>query len=87
MKRFSFSKIMLILGLIFLYIPLIILVVFSFSNSEIINLWGGFSFDWYYEVIHDEDIINSTFTILKIATITSAIATILGTIIAYAMTR
>lgn len=87
MKRFSFSKIMLILGLIFLYIPLIILVVFSFSNSEIINLWGGFTFDWYHEVIHDEGIINATFTSLKIATITSAIATILGTIIAYAMTR
>ncbi|MDE4961716.1 putrescine ABC transporter permease PotI, partial [Francisella tularensis subsp. holarctica] len=76
---------MLILGLIFLYITLIIIVVFSFSNYEIINLWCGFTFDWYYEVIHDEYIINSTFTRLKIATINSAIATILGTIIAYAI--
>lgn len=87
MKKFSFSSIMLVFGLIFLYIPLVILVVFSFSDSQIINLWGGFTFDWYHEVINDEDIINATFTSLKIATITSIIATILGTIVAYAMTR
>lgn len=87
MKKFTFSNIMLIFGLVFLYIPLIILIVFSFSNSEIINLWGGFTFNWYHEVINDEDIINATFTSLKIAMITSVVATILGTIVAYAMTR
>ncbi|ASG67586.1 putrescine ABC transporter permease PotI [Francisella halioticida] len=87
MKKFTFSNIMLILGLIFLYIPLVILVIFSFSNSQIINLWGGFTFNWYHEVIHDEDIINATFTSLKIAIITSIVSTLLGTIVAYAMTR
>jgi putrescine transport system permease protein len=87
MKKLSFSNIMLILGLIFLYIPLVILIVFSFSNSEIINLWGGFTFNWYHEVINDEDIINATFTSLKIASITAIFSTILGTIVAYAITR
>jgi putrescine transport system permease protein len=78
---------MLILGLIFLYIPLVILVVFSFSDSEIINLWGGFTFDWYREAVNDTDIINATITSLKIASITAIISTILGTIVAYAITR
>lgn len=87
MKKLSFSNIMLILGLIFLYIPLVILIVFSFSNSEIINLWGGCTFNWYREVINDEDIINATFTSLKIASITAIFSTILGTIVAYAITR
>ncbi len=87
MKKLSFSNIMLVLGLIFLYIPLVILVVFSFSDSEIINLWGGFTFDWYREAINDTDIINATITSLKIASITAIISTILGTIVAYAITR
>ena len=87
MKRITFSNIMLILGLVFLYIPLFILVLFSFSNSEIINLWGGFTFSWYHELIHDEDIISAAFTSLKIASIASILSTILGTIVAYAMTR
>jgi len=87
MKKLSFSNIMLILGLIFLYIPLVILVVFSFSDSEIINLWGGFTFDWYREAVNDTDIINATITSLKIASITAIISTILGTIVAYAITR
>jgi putrescine transport system permease protein len=87
MKKLSFSYIMLIIGLIFLYIPLVILVVFSFSNSEIINLWGGFTFNWYHEVIHDDDIINATITSFKIAFITAIFSTILGTIVAYAITR
>ncbi|AXA34105.1 ABC transporter permease [Francisella adeliensis] len=87
MKKFSFSNIMLMLGLVFLYIPLVILVLFSFSDSEIINLWGGFTFNWYHEAIHDTDIINATITSLKIATITAVISTFLGTIVAYAITR
>ena len=87
MKKLSFSNIMLVLGLIFLYIPLVILVVFSFSDSEIINLWGGFTFNWYHEAVNDTDIINATITSLKIASITAIISIILGTIVAYAITR
>ena len=87
MKKFTFSNIMLILGIIFLYIPLFILVIFSFSDSEIINLWGGFTLDWYKEIAEDTDIINATLVSLKIALLASIISTILGTIVAYAVTR
>ncbi|MBK2124894.1 ABC transporter permease [Fangia hongkongensis] len=87
MRLFPFSKIMLILGLIFLYIPLVVLILFSFSNSEIINLWGGFTLDWYKELFQDSDIINAALVSLQVAVVASLAATILGTIIAYSITR
>ncbi|APC97894.1 ABC transporter permease [Francisella frigiditurris] len=87
MKKLNFSNIVLILGIIFLYVPLIILVVFSFSDSAIINLWGGFTLDWYRELADDLDIINAALVSLKIAILASIISTILGTIVAYAITR
>jgi putrescine transport system permease protein len=87
MKKFTFSNVVLFLGIIFLYIPLFILVIFSFSDSEIINLWGGFTLDWYSELADDSDIINATLVSLKIAVLASIISTILGTIVAYAVTR
>jgi len=83
----KFSNTVLILGIIFLYIPLIILVIFSFSDSEIINTWGGFTTSWYSELFQDADIVNSAMTSLKVATITAISSGVLGTMIAYAITR
>ena len=87
MKKLTFSNIVLILGIIFLYIPLVILIAFSFSDSQIINLWGGFTFKWYHQLINDPDIISAAFVSLKIAFLASIISTVLGTIVAYAVTR
>ncbi|WP_119344467.1 ABC transporter permease [Facilibium subflavum] len=87
MRLFPFSKTMLILGLIFLYTPLFVLILFSFSDSQIINLWGGFTLKWYYELIQDSDIINAALISLQVALTASLCATILGTIVAYIMTR
>ncbi len=84
---FSYSKVMLILGLIFLYIPLVILILFSFSSSQIINLWGGFTLDWYRELFQDSDIISAALISLQVALIASLCATVLGTMVAYIMTR
>ena len=78
---------MLIFGLIFLYLPLFILVLFSFSDSQIINLWGGFTLNWYRELLKDSDIINAAIVSLQVAITASFCATILGTIIAYIITR
>ena len=90
MKPFSgisFSKLMLILGLVFLYIPLFILILFSFSNSQIINLWGGFTLDWYRKLFADREIIGAAIVSVKVAVTASFSATILGTMIAYIITR
>ena len=87
MPLFSYSKILLICGLVFLYIPLVILIIFSFSNSQIINLWGHFTLDWYKKIFQDNDIISAALISLQIALIASLCATVLGTIVAYIMTR
>ncbi|MFZ9036047.1 MAG: ABC transporter permease [Francisellaceae bacterium] len=85
-RRLTYSNIILIIGLIFLYIPLFILILFSFSASPIINLWGGFTVDWYRALWQDSDIISAAIISLKVAISASFCATVLGTIIAYTMT-
>lgn len=87
MNKHYFSNTILILGIIFLYIPLVILILFSFSDSQIINIWGGFTLDWYKELWQDSEIISAAVMSLKVAVIASLCATVLGTIVAYTMTR
>ena len=43
MKRFSFSKLMLVVGLLFIYLPMLILVIYSFNASKLVTVWGGWS--------------------------------------------
>ena len=87
MKIFATSKIVLLMGLFFLYIPLLVLILFSFSDSSIINIWGGFTLKWYQILLQDSDIINATLISLEVGLIASFCATILGTIVAYVITR
>jgi len=87
MKIFATSKIVLLMGLLFLYTPLLVLILFSFSDSPIINIWGGFTLKWYQILFQDSDIINATLISLEVGLIASFCATILGTIVAYVITR
>ena len=57
MTHFSrFNKISLLLGFIFLYLPIIILVIFSFNESKLVTVWGGFSTKWYGELFQNQGI-------------------------------
>ena len=51
-----FLRICLFLGLAFLYIPLLVLVVYSFNRSELVTVWGGFSTKWYARLLQDQQI-------------------------------
>lgn len=86
-KMSWFLKIMLFLGLSFLYIPLIILVVYSFNDSKLVTVWGGFSTRWYGELIQNDDILNAMWLSLKIAAASSLAAVFLGTMAGYALAR
>ena len=46
MKRFSFSSFMLVVGLLFIYLPMLILVIYSFNESKLVTVWGGWSIKW-----------------------------------------
>jgi putrescine transport system permease protein len=87
-KRLSwFIILVMVLGYIFLYGPIISLVVFSFNASKLVTVWGGFSTQWYGSLMHNDQIINAFILSLKIAIISSTVATILGTIAGYILAR
>lgn len=86
-KISPFLKIMLALGLIFLYIPLFILVIYSFNASSLVTVWGGFSTHWYGELMNNHTILNAAWLSVRIALASSFAAVILGTMAAYALAR
>jgi putrescine transport system permease protein len=85
--RLNFTNITTILGFLFLYIPIIILIVFSFNSSSIINVWQEFSFTWYKKLWQDEEVILAFFTSFKVASIAATGAVFLGTLAALALQR
>ena len=74
-------------GYVFLYLPIIILVIFSFNASRSTAQWAGFSTEWYGEMIRDEQVILSLWNSLFLAIVSTAISTVIGTLAAMAMER
>ena len=86
-KMSPFLKITLFLGLAFLYIPLVVLVVYSFNSSKLVTVWGGFSTQWYGKLLHNNQILSAAWLSLKIAVVSSLAAVALGTMAGYALSR
>ena len=82
-----FNVTSLVLGFAFLYIPMLILVIFSFNESKLVTVWGGFSTKWYGELFNDEQFLHAAWVTLKVAFFSSCAATVLGTMAAYVLTR
>lgn len=85
--RINFSTVMLVLGLLFLYLPMFVLVVYSFNASKLVTVWAGFSTQWYGELFRDEQILSAVWTSLRIAFFAASMAVCLGTVAAFVMTR
>ena len=81
MKKF-FSKAYVAFIFLFLYAPIVVLMVFSFNNSKSRAVWHGFTFKWYVELFKDEAIIQALGTTLLVSALAAVIATFLGTIAA-----
>lgn len=75
------------LGYAFLYLPIVLLVVYSFNASKLVTVWGGFSTRWYGELIHDEKVLTAAWLSLRVAFTTATIATFLGTLAAVLLVR
>ncbi|WP_010485554.1 ABC transporter permease subunit [Pseudomonas sp. S9] len=86
-KRFSFSNIMLWLGFFFIYLPMVILVIYSFNSSRLVTVWGGWSVKWYVGLLDNTQLINAVLRSLEIAFYTAISAVILGTMAAFVLTR
>ncbi|MDP4024816.1 ABC transporter permease subunit [Methylobacterium sp. NEAU 140] len=77
----------LVLGLAFLYAPILVLVAYSFNASSLVTVWGGFSTRWYGVLFADEPLIAATWVSFRVAVLSSLIATVLGTLAALALER
>jgi putrescine transport system permease protein len=75
------------LGLAFLYLPIVILVTYSFNDSRLVTVWGGWSLRWYVALLDDSAMLQAAWTSLRIAFLSASAATVLGTLAAVALVR
>ena len=83
----TFSRVWLGAGFLFLYLPICALVVFSFNDSPLPNVWNGFTLKWYAALASDREILAGLWLSLKIAFCTACGAIVLGTLAAFALVR
>lgn len=76
-----------VFGYAFLYIPLISVIFYSFNDSRLVTLWGGFSLRWYQALLENEEIWSAALLSLRIATISATVATVLGTLVGLGLNR
>ncbi len=85
--RSPFLTWMLCIGMAFLYVPMILLVIYSFNYSKLVPVWGGFSFRWYGELFRSPEVWAAVGLSLRIAIVNATFATLLGTLAGLAMVR
>nr|WP_312968086.1 ABC transporter permease [Brucella intermedia] len=84
-SRFNIASV--VLGFAFLYLPIVILVIFSFNESQLVTVWAGFSTKWYRGLLDNESLMAAAWITLRIAFLSATVATVLGTLAALALTR
>jgi putrescine transport system permease protein len=83
----SFNLSSVALGLAFLYLPIAILVIYSFNASRLVTVWGGWSTRWYAELLADNAMLEAAGVSLRVAALSASLATVLGTLAAIALTH
>jgi putrescine transport system permease protein len=86
-RRPIFVPAMLIAGFMFLYMPILLLIFYSFNESRLVTVWGGFSTKWYAALFQNEQVLGAAWLSLKIAAMNATGATILGTLAGLALAR
>jgi putrescine transport system permease protein len=87
-RTFSwFNLTALVLGFAFLYIPILLLVIYSFNESRLVTVWGGFSTQWYVSMINNRGLMDAAWVTIRVALLSATIATILGTLAALTLDR
>jgi putrescine transport system permease protein len=82
-----FNMVSLALGFAFLYLPLVILIIYSFNASRLVTVWGGWSTRWYRELLNDPAMMEAAWMSLRVGVTSATLATILGTMAAIALSR
>jgi putrescine transport system permease protein len=74
-------------GIALLYVPMLVLIAYSFNASSMVNVWGGFSFTWYRELLHNEQILDAAALSLEVGFVASTLSVLMGTLAAIALVR
>ena len=83
----TFNLISVGLGLAFLYLPIALLVIYSFNASRLVTVWDGFSTRWYVALFQDQQMLDAIWVTARVGLVSATLATILGTLAAIALTR
>jgi putrescine transport system permease protein len=86
-KLSPFNIAALALGLAFLYLPIVILIIYSFNASRLVTVWGGWSLRWYTELFNDRAMLDAAWMSFHVAAASATLATLLGTLAAVALSR
>jgi putrescine transport system permease protein len=85
--RSRFVTAMMAAGFLFLYLPIVLMIAFSFNESRLVTVWGGFSTKWYGELFRNEQVLGAAWLSFKIAAMNATGATVLGTLAGLALAR
>jgi len=84
-SRFNVTSV--VLGFAFLYLPIVLLVIFSFNESRLVTVWAGFSTRWYASLLQNQGLMDAVWVTARVAFLSATVATALGTLAALALTR
>lgn len=83
--RFNVASI--VLGFAFLYLPIVLLIIYSFNASRLVTVWGGFSTQWYVALFNNQGLMDAAWVTIRVGLLSATCATVLGTLAALALTR
>ncbi|WP_428240583.1 ABC transporter permease subunit [Gynuella sp.] len=86
-RRFTFVNIMFWVGIAFLYLPMVVLVVYSFNESRLVTVWGGWSVKWYGELFRDRQLMSAVLRSLEVAFYSSTAAVFMALFASVVMVR
>jgi putrescine transport system permease protein len=87
MKPGKFDSTVLTLCFAFLYLPIVILVIYSFNESKLVTVWGGFSLKWYSALWSNEGLLDAAWVTFRVGLMSATIGTVLGTLAALTLVR
>jgi putrescine transport system permease protein len=82
-----FNIVSVVLGFAFLYLPILLLVIFSFNESKLVTVWAGFSTRWYVSLFQNQGLMDAAWVTIRVALVSATIATVLGTMAALSLVR
>ncbi|MBO3758920.1 ABC transporter permease [Ciceribacter sp. L1K22] len=87
MKPGKFDATFLTIGFAFLYIPIVILVIYSFNESKLVTVWGGFSLKWYASLWSNQGLMDAAWITAQVGLLSATLGTVLGTMAALTLVR